>query len=145
MFYKLANTPGNSSRSKQKGCFGLQAYNMLIQFRGIKSEKLSKYSGSFIKHSAFSRKTGLSSETGSQALPKAQNAAIILPNQWRCHHFPWAAFYSLVDLSTRKITLKFQVEIQSVFFAFFSLPLQINAKYSYNHQHWVIGFCTPGT
>lgn len=36
VFYMSANTPGNSSSSKQKGCFGLQTYNMLIQPAKIK-------------------------------------------------------------------------------------------------------------
>lgn len=56
-FYKFAHAPGNSSSSKhKKDALAYKHMACWFNLEALNLQKLSKYSGSFIKHSAFSRK-----------------------------------------------------------------------------------------
>lgn len=84
-------------------------------------QKISKYYGSFIRHSDFSRKAY-------PGLDSVQREVLRLYQRHKMqqlyHPIDGAAIpslgrlFSLVDLPTRKITLKCQVEIQSILFSF---------------------------
>lgn len=56
VFYKFAHTPGNSFSSKHKrDALAYKPMACLFNLEALNLQKLSKNSGSFIKHSAFSR------------------------------------------------------------------------------------------
>lgn len=147
VFYKFAHTPGKSSSSKHKSntlaykhttcSFNLEALNL---------QKLSKYSGTFTKDSAFSRKAY-------PGLDSVQRQVLRLYQRHKMQQLyypidgaaiPWEAFHSLVDLTTRKITLKCQVGIQSIFPFLFFFSSSSPSKLMQNILTiiWGIGSCT---
>lgn len=140
MFYKFAHTPGNCSSSKHKrDALAHKHTACLFNFEVLNLQKVSKYSGSFIKHSVFTRKAYPS-------LDSVQRQVLRLYQRHKMQQLYYPIdgasiislgnlFYSLVDFATGKISLKCQYKIQSTFSYFFSsllrpCPSQINVKYS---------------
>lgn len=110
LFHKFAHAQGNNSSSKhERDALTYKHMARLLNSQPLYLQKVGKYYGSFIRHSAFSRKAypGLDS-VQREVLRHYQRHKM----QQLYHPIEEAAIpslgkiFNLVDLTTRKITIK---------------------------------------
>lgn len=110
LFHKFAHAQGNSSSSKHKrDALTYKHMACLFNSQPLNLQKISKYHGNFISHSAFSRKAY-------PGLDSVQREVVRLYQRHKMqqlyHPIDGAAIpslgrlFNLVDFTTRKITLK---------------------------------------